>query len=153
MEVLGLDHIDLTVTDMDRSIQFYDSVLGTLGFSRISHVSYVAWSNGRMNIGLRQADKEQMNLGFNRYRAGLHHFALRAKSRGQVDDLHQYLMDRGERILDPPAEYPEYGIHYYSLFFADPDGLKLEYLHFPWGYWRKVQTDGFDPRPRCEAEH
>ncbi len=37
---------------------------------------------------------------------------------------------------------------YYALFFADPDGLKLERVHFPWGYWRRVQSDGSDERPR-----
>ena len=34
------------------------------------------------------------------------------------------------------------------LFFADPDGLKLEVVHFPWGYWRRVQESGRDERPR-----
>ena len=28
MEVLGLDHIDLTVTDLERAIDFYQTVLG-----------------------------------------------------------------------------------------------------------------------------
>ena len=27
MEVLGLDHLDLTVTDLDRAIDFYQTVL------------------------------------------------------------------------------------------------------------------------------
>ena len=27
MEVLGLDHVDLTVTDLDRAIEFYQTVL------------------------------------------------------------------------------------------------------------------------------
>lgn len=34
-------------------------------------------------------------------------------------------------ILDAPAEYPRYGAGYYAVFFADPDGLKLEYVHKP----------------------
>ena len=31
-------------------------------------------------------------------------------------------------VLDAPAEYPQYGADYYALFFADPDGLKLEFV-------------------------
>jgi phosphatidylethanolamine-binding protein (PEBP) family uncharacterized protein len=30
-----------------------------------------------------------------------------------------------------PADYPDYGTGYYALFFADPDGLKLEFVHWP----------------------
>ena len=34
-------------------------------------------------------------------------------------------------VLDPPAEYPQYEPGYYAVFFADPDGLKLELVHVP----------------------
>jgi catechol 2,3-dioxygenase-like lactoylglutathione lyase family enzyme len=37
----------------------------------------------------------------------------------------------GARILDAPADYPQYGAGYYAVFFADPDGLKLEFVHWP----------------------
>ena len=37
----------------------------------------------------------------------------------------------GATILDPPAEYADYGEGYYAVFFADPDGLKLEYVFTP----------------------
>ena len=53
-------------------------------------------------------------------------------------------------VLDAPAGYPEYGPHDYAVFFSDPDGMKLELVRFPWGYWRRVQTDGADDRPRRE---
>jgi NAD-dependent oxidoreductase involved in siderophore biosynthesis len=29
-------------------------------------------------------------------------------------------------VVDPPADYPDYGDGYYAVFFTDPDGLKLE---------------------------
>lgn len=148
MEVLALDHIDLTATDLERSTRFYDLVLGALGFSRVEHPSYVAFSNGRMNIGLRQAGDAHKATSFDRYRAGLHHIALRAKSRADVDELHELLLEHEIPVLDAPAEYPQYGPDYHAVFFADPDGIKLELVHFPWGYWRRVQVDGRDERPR-----
>jgi catechol 2,3-dioxygenase-like lactoylglutathione lyase family enzyme len=148
MEVLGVDHIDLTVSDLDRSVRFYEAVLGALGFTRVAHASYVAWANGKMAIGLRPAAPDERDTPFTRYRAGLHHLALRVKERADVDAFHLLLAREGIRILDPPAEYPEYGPGYYAVFFADPDGLKHEVVHFPWGYWRRVQTDGHDERPR-----
>jgi len=148
VEALGLDHVDLTTTDLARATAFYALVLGALGFTRIEHPSYVAFSNGRMNVGLRQASAEERDIAHDRRRAGLHHLALRARSRGDVDTLHRFLVEHGVTVLDAPAEYPQYGPDYYAVFFADPDGLKLELVHFPWGYWRRVQTDGFDERPR-----
>jgi hypothetical protein len=34
-------------------------------------------------------------------------------------------------VVDPPAEYPDYGKGYYAVYFLDPDGLKLEGMYFP----------------------
>ena len=36
-------------------------------------------------------------------------------------------------VLDAPADYPQYngGKGYYAVFFADADGLKLEYVFTP----------------------
>ena len=48
-----------------------------------------------------------------------------------VDRLHELLLAMGARILDAPADYPQYGAGYYAVFFADPDGLKLEFVHWP----------------------
>ena len=101
-----------------------------------------------MGIGFRAAPPEEKGVTFSRYRVGLHHLALRAKNREDVDKFYQFLTQEGITILDPPAEYPQYGSNYYAVFFADPDGMKLEFVHFPWGYWRQVQTRGRDERPR-----
>lgn len=148
MEVLGIDHLDLTVRSLDVSTPFYNEVLGALGFSRVAHESYLAWSNGIMTIALREGRGDALA---DRTRAGLHHLSLRSKTRDDVDRFYQFLIEKSARVLDAPAEYPQYGPAYYAVFFADPDGIKLEYLHFPWGYWRRVQEDGRDERPRYEG--
>ena len=147
-EVLGVDHIDLTVNDLPRSTAFYEKILGVLGFRRLPLDTYVAWGNAQMNIALRPALADERGAVFNRYRVGLHHLALKAKSRDDVDRFYDFLLHEGITVLDPPADYPQYGPQYYAVFFTDPDGMKLELSHFPWGYWRKVQTEGSDARPR-----
>jgi len=47
-----------------------------------------------------------------------------------VDALYAKLLAFGATILDAPSHYPRYneGRGYYAIFFADPDGLKLEYV-------------------------
>jgi len=152
IEVLGVEHIDLTVNDVARSRAFYDKVLGELGFRKFESNDYINWSNAQMTIAIREASGVHRDAQFDRYRVGLHHLALRALSRADVDEFHNFLVREKIPVLDTPAEYPHYGENYYAVFFADPDGMKLELVHYPWGYWRKLQTEGHDPRPRRESK-
>ena len=148
IEVLGADHIDLTVNDIAASTAFYDKVLAELGFRRIEDKHDIIWANAHLSIGIYEAAADERGATHTRRRVGFHHLALRAKAREDVDRFHDYLVREGVTVLDPPAEYPQYGADYYAVFFADPDGMKLEVVHFPWGYWRKVMTEGKDERPR-----
>ena len=152
IEVLGVEHIDLTVNDVARSRAFYDKVLGELGFRNFERDSYIFWSNALMTIAIREASAANRDARFDRYRVGLHHLAFRARSRADIDAFHDFLVHEKIEVLDPPADYPQYGETYYAVFFADPDGIKLELVHYPWGYWRKVLTEGHDPRPRYEIK-
>src|SRR2546422_11705451 len=95
MDVLGLDHVDLTVNDLARSIPFYEEVLGALGFRRVPHATYVAWANAHLAIVLRPAEHD---AAFDRYRGGLHHLALRVRSRDGVDRFHELLVRGGSTV-------------------------------------------------------
>jgi catechol 2,3-dioxygenase-like lactoylglutathione lyase family enzyme len=65
-----------------------------------------------------------------RYTPGFHHAAFHVDGREDVDAFHQFLVGLGASLLDPPAEY-DYTPGYYAVFFADPDGLKLEVVFEP----------------------
>jgi GNAT superfamily N-acetyltransferase/catechol 2,3-dioxygenase-like lactoylglutathione lyase family enzyme len=122
-------HVDLTVCDLARSTAFYDGVLPRMGFLRAQDVPEgPIWAGAGVEIGLVAARSESSH---DRFRAGLHHLALRAPSRADVDAFHAQLVELGVRILDAPADYPQYAPGYYAVFFADPDGLKLEYVFTP----------------------
>lgn len=146
VEVLGVDHIDVTVGDVARSTAFYDGVLAELGFRRIPDKNDIIWANAHTSVGIYPA--REPGSSHDRRRVGFHHLALRARTRADVDRFHEFLVREGITVLDAPADYPQYGAGYYAVFFADPDGMKLELVHFPWGYWKKVMTDGTDERPR-----
>ena len=83
------------------------------------------------SVGLMKASEEGAARPHDRYSPGLHHIAWSAADRADVDALYELLIEIGAEILDAPAEYPRYGNGYYAVFFADPDGLKLEYVHWP----------------------
>ena len=127
----GIDHIDLSVSDLDRSVAFYDAVLTELGFQRSADNGTVDWRGGAMEIGIRAAETPDASAPYDRYRVGLHHLAFRAESRAAVDRFHDFLKRHDFEILDAPAAYPQYGEGYYAVFFADPDGMKLELVYRP----------------------
>ncbi len=94
------------------------------------------WDNGEhggafCSIGIMRAQGAGVDRVHDRYSPGLHHVAWQAASRADVDALHAVLTRIGAKVLDGPALYPEYGSTYYAVFFADPDGLKLEYVYWP----------------------
>ena len=83
------------------------------------------------SFGVLRARGDNASRSHDRYSPGLHHIAWNAESREDVDALYALLLNIDATILDPPAEYPRYGEGYYAVFFADPDGLKLEYVFKP----------------------
>jgi glyoxylase I family protein len=129
----SIHHLDLTVRSIAASAPFYEAVLGFLGYRRVrEEADGIDWDlqtpSGVCSIGINPARSTRVH---DRYACGLHHFAWCAASRDDVDDLHRLLLEIGATILDAPADYPDYGDGYYAVFFADPDGLKLEFVYLP----------------------
>jgi glyoxylase I family protein len=133
----SLSHVDLTVTDLKSSVDFYDRVLRRLGYRRLDEVGagVPCWgisdaSGGFFAIALKSARPESRTARHDRYAPGLHHLAFHADSREDVDGFHGFLLEIGATVLDPPAEY-DYTPGYYAVFFTDPDGIKLEVVFEP----------------------
>jgi catechol 2,3-dioxygenase-like lactoylglutathione lyase family enzyme len=131
--VAGIDHVDLVVSSLERSLPFYRGLLGPLGYTRASDVEgergerivYLQKPGEKASIGLREA---QTDGAYDRYRLGIHHLAVVADSRAAVDERAAWLREQGAEIESGPGEY-EYTPGYYALFFYDPDGIKLEIVY------------------------
>jgi catechol 2,3-dioxygenase-like lactoylglutathione lyase family enzyme/diadenosine tetraphosphate (Ap4A) HIT family hydrolase len=122
-------HLDLTVADLAASTAFYEGVLPLMGFRRIADAPEgPIWLGDAVEIGLQAA---QRNRPHDRQTPGLHHLAFEAPSRRDVDRVYGQLRALHVQVLDAPADYPAYGPGYYAVFFADPDGIKLEYAFTP----------------------
>jgi catechol 2,3-dioxygenase-like lactoylglutathione lyase family enzyme len=130
---MGLNHVDLVVSSVERSLPFYRELLGPLGWHRLSEVEgergETIWYVGGpvCSLGLREA---QNGGAVDRYAVGLHHVAFDAPSRAAVDERAQWLRESGAALESEPQEYT-YSPGYYAVFFFDPDGLKLEIVHLP----------------------
>lgn len=132
-----MHHIDLTVSDLVASRAFYDRVLGFLGYGRKAdtpHGTDWDWLGGAdagapfHSIGIVRYGGPDAGRPHDRYTPGLHHLAWAAADPADVDAMHAMLVGMGAEVLDVPAYYPQSGPDYYALFFADPDGMKLEFV-------------------------
>jgi glyoxylase I family protein len=127
-------HIDLTVRDLAASAPFYEALLGFLGYERVKKEPDIhVWDllDGKRFLGGVALRSARSPRAHDRYSVGLHHLAFHAADRADVDRAHMLMKEKGATILDAPAEYPKYGAGYYAMFVADPDGLKIEVVHFP----------------------
>jgi catechol 2,3-dioxygenase-like lactoylglutathione lyase family enzyme len=128
MPARGIQHLDLTVADVERSLAFYRDVLGPLGFKEEArYPSYrgteeVVYSSfGIEWLGLRPADGGKHHY----YDVGIEHIAFQVDTHDEVDDAHQRCVDRGASVHHPPEEDKDIE-GYYAFFAFDPDGIRVE---------------------------
>lgn len=134
MRGTGVDHFDLVVTSLERSLLLYQELLAPLGYTRTGEIVgergerlvYIG-GKGVVPFSLREAQTEGK---FDRYRVGIHHVAFEAPSREVVDERLAWARAQGLEIENEPKEY-DYRPGYYAGFFFDPDGIKLEVVHTP----------------------
>jgi glyoxylase I family protein len=123
-------HIRLTVTDIGRSRQFYESVFGwpvavempaDADDATREQLSFlhggVLYTLDDCMIGLRPVATDR----FDEDRVGLDHLSLRVPSRSDLDSAATYLDELG--VAHEPIK--EIG-HGYILEFRDPDNIALE---------------------------
>lgn len=131
--IAGIHHVDLAVSDVERSLAFYLGVLGPLGASEFRRYptyrgteEVVYLRIGNQALGLRQADGGEHRY----YDVGLEHLAVSVESREEVDATYERCRKLGVKVHFPPEEdRDEPG--YWALFVFDPDGFRIEVFHWP----------------------
>jgi catechol 2,3-dioxygenase-like lactoylglutathione lyase family enzyme len=128
--VVGIDHLVLSVGDLARSKAYYARVLGFLGFRLKYDIGdFAGWSNGRTLFWIAQADAQGRKRRHRKGDIGFHHYAFELESRAAVDALGAFLEKHGLPVADPPDSYNG-DDQYYAVFFHDPDGMRLEAMHY-----------------------
>lgn len=130
-EVIGFDHVYLTVSSLPRSELFYDRVLkDTLGFRKNAFAldgdPHVQYFNRQFGIVLRPA---RSTAAHDRYAPGLHHLCLRVAEPADVERTATTLAAAGI-VTTSPRLYPEYAPDYVAIFIDDPDGIRCEITNF-----------------------
>lgn len=127
LEVVRLDHLYVSVRDLEASERFYDPVMRALGFRKgtraIAGEPHVHYFNRVLQLTLRPSRSGDRA---DPYRTGsVHHLCFQVRDATAVDEACRRLCALGV-TASPPALYPEYRADYYATFFQDPDGIRLE---------------------------
>ena len=128
-----LDHVFITVSDVERSIAFYTATLAPLGITK--RVDYDGkdgppghpdlkgfGANGRIFFWLRQgtSDSRAAHVGFV------------ASNKSEVDAAYAAAMAAGATDNGAPSARLYYDPRYYAANVFDPDGYSLEFVFKSW---------------------
>ena len=124
MNTPGINHVILTVTDLERSTQFYHEVLG-FDVQPIppEHGKLAYFQVGAASIWLIQHDQTPPNDRFSEFRVGLDHLAFTAPDKDALHALAATLIAAG---VDTKGVELFHGKWHYVAF-RDPDNIQLEY--------------------------
>lgn len=116
-----IGHVHLKVSDLERSIQFYQDVLGMKLTQRYgSQAAFMSWGGYHHHLGLNTWQSKQ-GLPSASGTTGLFHFAVLFSSREALQRAVVRVNDHGIRI-DGAADH---GVSE-AFYFRDPDGNGIE---------------------------
>ncbi|HEU4845353.1 MAG TPA: VOC family protein [Burkholderiaceae bacterium] len=128
-----LDHVFICVSDIKRSIAFYEQALAPLGIAHAvdydgrqgpaGHPDLKGFgANGRVFFWLRDgtADGRAAHVGFI------------ADNKQAVDAAFAAAMAAGATEVHPPGPQLHYDPRYYAAQVRDPDGYSLEFVYKEW---------------------
>jgi catechol 2,3-dioxygenase-like lactoylglutathione lyase family enzyme len=122
-----IDHVSITVRNLDVSARFYQLILEPLGYTRqAEHPTRVAfgtrypelWLNARPAMAAIAADTGA-------------HICLRAHTIEAVDAFHALALANGGTDDGAPGLRQATQVVYYAAFIRDPDGNRLEVMTVP----------------------
>ena len=121
-----IDHVNIGVSDIERSTHFYAAALAPLGLRMIFEfpAEQTASRERIRGFGLEQ-DRPVFWL-IDRQRPGSDiHLAFQASTRAEVDAFHAAALRAGGRDNGTAGLRP-YHPNYYGAFVHDPDGFNIE---------------------------
>jgi catechol 2,3-dioxygenase-like lactoylglutathione lyase family enzyme len=115
-----LDHVSISVADLDKAYAFYDAALAPLGYARTrtraDHAGYGPAEHPRFWINRRDPARPRGVSG---------HIAFAAPDRAAVDAFHRAALAAGAVDNGAPG-LRAYHADYYGAFVFDPDGNHIE---------------------------
>lgn len=123
----GLHHVEIYVSNLQRSTDFWAWFLSELGYEVFQKWDEgCSWKSNDTYVVFVQTREKHLSIPYNRSRVGLNHLAFHADSRNQVDELTEQIRARGMKVLYEDRHPYAGGEDHYALYFEDPDRIKVE---------------------------
>ncbi len=120
-------HIEIYVSDLERSISFWTPFLAHLGYEPDRWPGGMNYVKGEeAYLCFLPAPSEHVSAGYHRKRVGLNHLAFTGRSREHVDEIAAWVRENGYTLLYEDRHPYAGGRSYYTLFCEDPDRIKVE---------------------------
>ena len=113
-----LDHVNLPVSDFERSKRFYEEALAPLGYALLMEHDISGAGFGKSRIPFFWIKQGAPGAAV--------HVAFASPDRTTVDAFHEAAVAAGGRSNGRPGLRPEYHSSYYGAFVLDPDGNNIE---------------------------
>ena len=113
---MKVDHLQVTVKDVNKVEAFYDGLMEALGFDLNKKINVyleeldlqvIEYLDSSYDFGICSALSQFEDQTVHRRKPGaVHHIAFRASSRNEVDRMYQIVRGLGAEILDKPQIFP-----------------------------------------------
>ncbi|MDJ0612124.1 MAG: VOC family protein [Rhizobiaceae bacterium] len=129
-KTLGIDHLGLTVRDLEKTATFFCDCLGWKEVGGKPDYPSKFISDGSSVLTLWQVHNEAAQPFDRRANIGLHHLALKIASEAELDALFNQVKDWPGIEVECAPEFSGAGpkVHF---FVAEPGGLRLEFAYDP----------------------
>jgi len=124
----GFDHFAITVSNLRRSIDFYQDILGFKVLGQLIQdngnfiIVYLDMGNGKILELFNFSEKGEPITSYNDKNIGMKHFAFKVDN---VDEAYEYFKKEGVEFTMEPTN-AEGGVR--IAFFKDPDGILIEII-------------------------
>ena len=121
-----LDHVSITVSDLNRAERFYDAVMAALDVLKVgSSPGWIGYGE-RCDAAHPERTYLSIRLGSTTEPASGRHWCFKAASRQAVDAFWRAGLEAGGTDDGPPGIREAYHPAYYAAFLIDPDGNCVE---------------------------
>ncbi len=128
-----LDHIFLPVSDVARSVRFYEQALAPLGFDQSVDYDGRDGPPGHPDLkGIGKNGRLVLWLRKGRISGDTTHVGFVAGSQAEVQAAYRAAMDAGAGDNGAPGIRAYYDPRYYAANVFDPDGYSLEFVYKSW---------------------
>ena len=120
-----IDHLGISVTDVNRAKAFYLKALAPLGYTVIIEFDGTQ-PGGFVGAGFGVAPKPDFWISQGKPQVPPVHLAFRAATRAEVNAFHAAALAAGGKDNGGPGLRPHYHPDYYGAFVLDADGNNIE---------------------------